>query len=348
MNMASQNTVFKTLVGCLAGVTLTACGIIGDRSSEYVAADQGEQIVIPEGLSARQLAALYPIPEIENSRKLPKEFVLPEPPDATAVLDDNPYLIESLNDDVWLKLFTSPGKVWPLLDLFWREYQVGIQSEDISKGQLVTSPISEVSNAELIAGLAKQFDAVELTGLTFQIELRQGVRRNSAELLLKSSVDQTLTSSQLSQLNTAALDLIGTYITSGDIQNRHSLLATDIESDSRIRLLEDENNRSYLELELSYLRAWSEIEKALKSAGVQIGDLNRSEGVFLLHSIETESASSWLNFGSEADENKPFNYEIRLIDEQNGVIKVKVSLLNPELDDASHNELVSLVFEHIS
>ena len=50
----------------VCAIFLSSCGLIQDRSSDYVRATTGTEIVIPEGLSDRKIQSQYPIPSINN------------------------------------------------------------------------------------------------------------------------------------------------------------------------------------------------------------------------------------------------------------------------------------------
>ena len=131
-----QSTIRYILV--LSLLNIASCGIIADRSTEYAEADQGRELVVPPAYSKQKLNPRYPIPKIDNTRSIPEKFELPEPPNATAALDNEPFIIETVNDQTWLHLYTAPGKVWPLLDFFLAEYGIKVAYEEIAKGFLET------------------------------------------------------------------------------------------------------------------------------------------------------------------------------------------------------------------
>lgn len=326
---------------------LASCGVVSDRSNEYVTAQAGQQLNVPEWLSTENISPLYPIPSIENNRSLPSEYQVPEPPDATAVLDVDPYKIESLGEKVWLKLYTSPGKVWPLLDFFWRENDVSLASQHIAEGDLLTETISPNRFAGFFAQTEEGGEIVSLKGdSAFKVHLQQGVRRNTAELHIEqvpsSNAERSL------DVERAVLNLIGSYITSDEVQNRYSLLANDIGTESRVRMLEEEGVQ-FLELDLPFDRAWNEIDQALKSANVIVADLDRTEGKFFVSYFDEEELGSW--FDSEADIDslrKERNYVVHLKKLEDGVIRIDVMVLNPDIEASKLRDLLNVVFEHIS
>lgn len=344
----------KMVVVSALMLLMSSCGVISDRSGEYMQADSGQALHIPEWLEAGKIQPLYPIPEIENNRKLTAEFVVPEPPDATVVLEAEPYLIEQLNEKVWLKLYTAPGKVWPLLDFFWREHDIKLVRQNIAEGRMLTQVVTPTKFKVLVSEL-EMSESQPLTrgDVAFQMKLEQGVRRNTAELHIKTiqnieGMKNTRQKENSLAIEQAVLSSIGQYITSDEVQNRYSLLANDIGSESRVRMLEEQGEH-YLELDLAYDRTWNEIEQALKLANVTIADLDRSAGRFYVSHYGEEELGSW--FDSEEHINellKQRNFLIQLQKQDSGTIRIDVEILNSEIEETKRHELLNILFEHIS
>ena len=344
----------------LLGLNLSACGIIiGDRSNEYMTEGAGVKLQIPEGLSQDKIKPLMPVPEITATRALDQEFKLPGPPDATAALNIEPYAIETVAGQTWLHLYTSPGKVWSLLDFFWSEYALTAQYENISTGYVHTKRLTKsAKNEVLIKALENtEYQPLVVEGMSFQAKLSQGVRRNTSELQVRvvppSHDDKPIKEWQEESLNAkleaALLKLIGDYVTSDELENRYSLLANNIVGESRVRLLTDKTGDEYLELQLSFERAWSEIGKALKLAEVVVADIDRGQHVYYVSYVTKEEMSRWYHLGSVDDEkSKEQNLAVYLEAGEEGHIQVRIKILNPKFDAEKQNELLNIIFEHIS
>ncbi len=349
------------MAGLVVAMTLLqSCGLIQDRSNEYLRAKQGKEIKVPQWYKQEEVRPRYPVPDIEANTALPSNFELPEPPDATAVLSSDPYLIETVEGQTWLHLYTSPGRVWPLLDYFWSEYELGIAAEDITKGYVVTEALdSREAHQSLIKELeASEENPLVVEGIAFQAKLGQGVRRNTAELQVRAlRPDQVgepgaktwKATSQNPKLEKALLDQIGRFVTSDALDNRYSLLANDIGGESRVRLLKDPLGIPFLELELSFQRAWSEVEQALSSSGVIVSDRDRSERVFYISYLNEEEIDSWFSLSSSREAKRlEQNIALRFDSDDQGRILVRVERLNDEVDEQTLRELINLVFEHIA
>lgn len=342
------------MVLCVVLVALSACTWVRDRSGEYVQAEEGKALLVPEQYDSSSIRPLYRIPESNSKNLMAEGFKLPEPPDATAVLNEAPFIVEHEETEgtTWLHLFTAPGRVWPLLDYFWRQHGIKIQFEEIAKGFVVTEAV-DTSNPTLQQKLSSEQLSL-LSGMRIQASLKQGVRRNTAELQIRtlSGGEDAMSwqeKNQQPELERGLLQLMGEFVTSDVLDSRYSLLANDIGGESRVRLLKDAVDSAYLEMHLSYPRAWSEISDALEAAGILIADLDRTERVFFISYLSEEEITRWYDFwGSAASKRQEHNFALRLSINEKGVVIVRVEQLNPDLDPGLKQELLNLVFEHIS
>lgn len=336
-------------LACIA-LAVGGCGVIKDRSNEYLAIESGNELIIPPWYREDKVVAQYPVPELSQQRALPEKFVVPEPPDGTAALGNDPYVIESVEAQTWLHLYTAPGKVWPLLDFFWREYNVQVARENVADGFMVTEPVAKQSN--LFEGVA----ASELTpaaAYQLQAKLSQGVRRNTAELQLRlvpdgNGDDSWATDSKFAKIEALLLEKIGRFVTSEAIENRYSLLANDIGGESRVRILQDEAGFGYLEMQLSFQRAWSEVEQAIDAAAIVVADKDRSEKVFYISRLSEEDVTSWLPFYDESAKRREQNLALEFSVDEDGTIIVRARILNAEWTRDEAETLLNLVFEHVS
>ena len=335
---------------------LSACGIIQDRSSEYTRATVSKPITIPEQFSDENIQTQYPIPEINNKRPLPQKYELPKPPNATAVLDEAPFQIEQLDEQLWLRIYSSPGKVWPLIDAFWREYGIQTVHEDIANGFLVTNILSDASKLEKELE-ERQASPLDLSGQYFQAQLSQGIRRNTSEIKLrmldassgKQPAKEWQVNAQSQKSDRAILELMGAFITSDALQNRYSLLANAIGGESKVRLLQGDQGQNYLIINLSFQRAWNELGKALKAAEIVVADMDYSEKKYFISYLNESEFGEWYLSESRINDMKSErNFSLNLEEMPEGGIKVSVEQLNEELDASLKNELLDLVFEHIS
>lgn len=343
-------------------LALQACGIVQDRSSEYIRASVAKPVVIPDGLSDEKIQTQYPIPVISNKRPLAYDYELPKPPNATAVLDEAPYVIEQLGDQTWLRVYSAPGKVWPLIDAFWREFGIEPAEENIASGFVVTNTLEDSSKLEQavsgkLSASNETQDAIVFENQYFQAKLSQGIRRNTSEIKLRIlDSNQTIQANNVWQSNSqnpatekAVLEVMGAFITSDEMQSRYSLLANAIGGESRIQLLQNDQGDNYLLINLPFQRAWGELGKALKAAGIVIADKDFSAKKYFISYLNESEISEWYFSDARINEMKSErNFSLTFEEMPEGGIKVEVQQLNEKSESSLKNEFLDLLFEHIS
>lgn len=342
------------LVAC---VVLSACGLIQDRSSEYMRADKGNDIRLPERLSQITLTSKYPIDSIENERSLPDEFVLPEPPDATAALKIEPFEIEEVDGEVWLHVFNAPNNIWPLVELFWNQFELELIDEDPRKGLLSTQKLDEQRGSQLLIRRIAEEDpnALVIEGMSFQTRTVHGVRRNTSEVQVRALLPNQIaengtwrSDSINKRLEGTVLKLLGQFVTAEETTSRHSLLASEIGGASRVRLLEVDQGNRVLELDLSMRRAWNEVNQALDASGIVVADKDFEQRVFYVSYLNQDDLENWYHTPSMVESRSlEKNLSLTLV-EENGVIKVLVELLNNELEDGEEKRILNVLYEYIS
>jgi uncharacterized lipoprotein len=338
---------------------LAACGVFADRSVDYLDAEHHGLITIPDGLTQQKINARYRIPEIENEKVLTTSYSLPQPPDATAALREEPYFLQTMDDTIWLEIAMAPSKAWPLLDLFWTNYSLDLVAEDVESGYFASKKIETIDRHKQLSNDLEMtdFQPIVIDGMSFQARLSQGVRRKSAELRVRAlTPDFSVSSSEVWQddsvyprLEKAMLELMGDFITSEATSSRYSLNAINLGDDSLVKQLEDEAGYVYLQLELPFDRAWNEVGDALKSSGVVIADRNRSEGVYYVSYLNKDDIESWYSFESSVEEKRQEqNVELRFFKDDERFIRVRAKILNPDVEPEVQDQLIETVFEHIS
>lgn len=349
----------SVVVVALCTVVLASCALIGDRSNEYKQAEEGRSLVLPESLAETKLRERYPIPAIDSSSVPDEKFELPLPPDATSSLSEDPYEVKTFDGDAWLELSMPPSKAWPLIDSFWLEYGLLTHTERVSDGYFGTEELEEgVSHERLISDLESTSHApVIIDGVSFQAKLTQGIRRNTSELQVRAfmpnvpSEDRKAWSKKAvtPKIERALLELIGETVTGEGSGSRYSLNAVNIGDQSRVRLLEDEAGYPFLEIQLSFKRAWSEVQDALEASPVVVSGRDEKGGVAYISYLDEEEIDSWYTLESSLEEQKAErNIELRFYPEGPGVIRVRAKMLNEELEPESARTLIEIVFEYIS
>jgi len=348
---------FGAVVGCVT--FLSACSFISDRSNEYKVAEEGKAITVPAELSSNKLRELYRVPSIDSTAVPSGEYILPSPPDATSSLTDEPYTLKTIEGEAWLELPMPPSKAWPLIDEFWFNNGLTAQAKSVDGGYFSLLPFDQrTSHQELIQALeSTSHSPVIIEGMAIQSLLTQGVRRNTSELQVRvflpgaaeSSGSEWQAKTQLPSAERALLEVVGQAITEDRAGSRYSLNAVNIGDESRVRLLEDEAGYSYLQLSLTFKRAWSEVQEALAASPAIVSGSARDEGVIYISYLDEEDIDSWYTLDSQLTKlKKQRNIELRFVAEAPELIIVRAKIISEEAEFEDIRTLMELVFEHIS
>lgn len=351
-------------------VSLSGCGVLADRSSDYMNAAAGEAITVPVPLSDKALRSKYRIPEIENARPLDAEFELPSPPDATAAIIANPYQVEQFGDENWLQLFQSPSDVWPLLELFWQQYSVDLAAKNTTEGFQVTVALADsLRNQTLINQLeATEYQPLVLKATAFQLKVVHGVRRNTSEVQVRAllpekmqavladqPVQRALVNSEWQpdslnpRLERALLEVLGKFVSSDAIASRHSFLANEIGGQARVRLERGAQGQALLNMDLNLARAQNELNQALRSSGVIVSERVRDSGEIYISYLSEEQADAWyFTEGMLSDRKLEKNIALRIREREAGGVVVEAEALNAEVDERTLKDLMALIYEHTS
>jgi len=351
---------FRAPVGALVFSTLFAgCAFIGDRSSEYKSAEDGRALVIPDGLSTSNVSERYRIPDSGSTTVLEGKYVLPQPPDATSSLSDDPYTLKQIADDAWLELSMPPSKVWPLVDGFWQSYGVDHHVEAVSEGYFASETLSaNESHQALITDLeATSHSTIVIEGVSFQTRLKQGLKRNTSEVQVRALLPNVVQASRKEwqvgsvtpSIERALLELLGERVTSEQNRLRYSLNAVDIGDESLVKLLDDEAGYPFLEIKLDFDRAWIEVEDALEASPAFVSSREKDQGVVTISYLSEEEIKSWYTLKSSLAERKAEkNLELKFYSHGPELMHVRAKLLTDKLEPEAVRALIELVFEYLS
>lgn len=264
----------KLTQSCMAVALLTALVISGcssstyrDRSNDYSEAQEVEH-ELPGNYRHRDA---MPIPKANRARQA-RAGDVPRP-DSLRVTDGDTPLVEQRTDEdaAWLLVQRSPAEVWPALQAFAEQQDLPVTSSQPRRGEITWQE-------DAASGLAAQ-----------KVTLRQGVRRGTAEVRLRSfeGDDSQLGFSDYDRARMMALEqFLLSSLQEGD--QRVSQQAQSLHTRQQVRLV-DRDDRQVLVLRLDYDRAWSELTRLLEDEFnedvQQLNDLDRSEGRIYLRYV---------------------------------------------------------------
>lgn len=263
----------STAQGC--GWLIGPDGYFRDKQDDYLGAREVAPLKIPDGMNARQLEDIYPVPPAAGTDIRPSSFEVPRPSAISSETTEKSVRIHKMGEQQWVLVDYAPAQVWPRLKQFLVDNQIGLEREDAVNGVMETS------------WLVRETD--EKGRERFRLTVEQGVQSGSAELhVLQARALRTDNGSGWPATSDSAarerwmLDELANYLAQDDGKASVSLLAQGISTASKVSMATGGNGRPVIRLQLPYDRAWASLGMALERSKFQVVDLDRSTGHYFV------------------------------------------------------------------
>lgn len=302
--------------GCLLMMMLTACAHqdtpFRDRNKDYPQA-RAVEYPLPDSIVDRRVSV---IPALETPLDAPRAAPRPPPLRATTAAP----LVDWIDGEAtrvsspWLLIQRSPGEVWPALYQF---------------AQMQSTPIFL---AEPRQGLLQWASEAEPAKPIQQVQLRQGVRRGTAEVRLLTLEQGALFPA------TALISLaeLAEFLEQALLEQQGvSLRAQGLHTAGVARIIESEQ-RKQLMLALPFDRAWDTLQRLLQHSAQQSNqatllDLDRQQGVFYLnYQPESMRQQSWWARRVQRQQEATSLYQLQLASLADDLIQVRLMLNEQE------------------
>ena len=321
----------------LSLTSLGGCGWVGgdkgyfrDRGGDYLASQEEAPMRLPEGVQARSLDPLLPIPQQvpTAAHAAGKKFEVPRPHRLQASSEVSDFSVQQQGNQRWLLAQRTPTQVWTSVRQYFVDNGLGIESEDAQSGEFVTRwrEASEVSpRLRQVLGLP----AGQLVQVLVRVE--PGVQRGTSEVFLQTQLRSSATDTPASwqaHYSSNAQDVIllerlaqglGRSSQQGDST---SLVAErNYDAPDRTQIVSAQSGQPELRMDTDFDRAWSSVGRALEAADIKVDDLNRTNGIYFINPAESASNKSGFfkrlfGGGNAAGE----RYELHLLEKGNQVI----------------------------
>lgn len=343
----------RLTAGVLVLGLLTGCSLVHDRSDEYRNEPAGDTVKVPDWQSKQRIQAAYPVREAQVGDAVAQgEFSVPRPPDMTSEILDENYVIEELNGQVWLLVNEVPGRVWPMVSSYLTERGLGVAQENPQIGLLQTDIANYSQRARSLLDIEGEDANDELT--LVQARVSPGVRRKTTEIQFRvrdmgtrpeSMLQWPSETSVMGQERQLLADL-GDYLKQREDTKSYSRAALNIPSAPKVKLVSGQSDDPHIEMELSFDRAWSEVNRALSEADIPLVDIDRSAGQFYVdYRSEEEVESGWFDWF--ADEPKPEYTYLVTIRQEGDVVNLRTQMA-PDYDGENRSaRLLSELFEYL-
>lgn len=327
----------------LAGLSLLAlsltslggCGWVGgdkgyfrDRGGDYLTAQEEAPMRLPEGVQARALDPLLPIPQHVATAHAAGKFEVPRPYRLQASADVSDFSVQQQGNQRWLLAQRTPTQVWTSVRQYFVDNGLGIESEDAQSGEFVTR--SRDSN-EISPRLRQALGLPAGQFVQVLVRVEPGVQRGTSEVFLQTQLRSTqanIAQGWQAPYSSNAQDVIllerlaqdmGRSAKQGDST---SLVAErNYDAPDRTQILSTSSGLPELRMDTDFDRAWSSVGRALQTADIKVDDLNRTNGVYFINPAESASNKPgffkrWFG-GSKATAER---YELHLLEQGNQVI----------------------------
>jgi len=263
-------------------------GIFVDPRDDYLDAQAGAPLIVPEDMEGTRIADTWPIPEVPAqpaAKTFPKEAPRPK---IFVGRNLDAVRIQSLGSRRWIVSGDAPAQVWPQVKQFLIDSRVGIDSEDPESGVVQSVWLAVGEGEDVVRGAIREglqesgggdvpgdwLDRVEL-------RIERGIREGSSEVHIDHQRRSgTSEGSAVAEVEVQLIAELADYLAAAVATGPVSMVGRDIAAQSKARIVEDDEGMPALLLNVDYERAWATVEQALKRAEIEIEQSDRDQGVY--------------------------------------------------------------------
>ena len=294
------------LVLALAGCRLTRDdkGLLVDPRDDYLDAESGEPLVVPDDLMGTAINDTWPIPEIIEQ---PIVKVYPRKAPRPAVLvgrDFDAVRIQRLGKRQWIVLGDAPEQVWPMVKQFLAENGVGAGREDPPAG-IVESAWIVVADQNygdvLRTAIREGRDEHAANGGTIAagrdrliIRIERGIRRGSTEVHVQHEHAVGLsdeTAPAIAEVEAQVVAKLAEYFAAG-VTTAVSMVGRNIAAAAKAQVVKDATGYPMLHLHVDFDRAWATVGQALERAEIE-AEANHEQATYRVD-FPTAGRRGWL------------------------------------------------------
>ena len=306
---AIAGALLAALAGC--GWMNDDRGFIRNTSDDYLDARERRPLVIPEDMEASPIQDTYDIPPIQP-KPLARHFAKRAPrPDAIfADTSDDAVKIQRLGERQWLVVADPPASAWPVVKQFFGDNGVAVAAESPAGGRVDGGwlEIGDEDYRDVVREVLRDVrgDAGVSTGrdrVRFLIE--HGIRPGSSEIHIRHENDALATptdawpaASALRDVEEQLLHEFGGYYGADVAAQSISMIALEIASREKAVVERDDEGYPLLRLNVDFERAWAVVGQALQRAQLDVKNLERTTGSFVVEVDMTQLGDSRPGFFS--------------------------------------------------
>tara|TARA_B100000963_G_scaffold206842_1_gene180144 strand:- start:3163 stop:4143 length:981 start_codon:yes stop_codon:yes gene_type:complete len=248
-------------------------GAFPDTRYDFLDEELSNDVVTTEDLQLSTEENHYPI-EITSGDTVFQE--VPKPRQIFSAGGASEVQLRRLGDLLWVYVETLPSTTWPITRTYWETSEFQLLDANPETGVMLIDFNQDIN---------------------LKITIEHGIKESSSEIFLsavkktdnvEAEVDNEQIQPYLEDIVNYIADSVGTF--SGT-----SLAAQSLNDRKKSRIF-SENEKTVIELDLNFERAWSTVSRAISASQIISNDRNREEGIFYVSlSAEEESGVSRFN-----------------------------------------------------
>ena len=266
-----NNIVLVFLLSSCASLTGPE-GAFPDTKYDFLDEELSEDVVTTDDLELRGQEDHYPI-DVAAQDTIFQE--VPKPRQIFSAGGASEVQLRRLGELLWIYVETLPSTTWPITRSYWETSEFQLLDANPETGEMLIDFAEEIN---------------------FKITIEHGIKESSSEIFLSGvqkdegasvELDQDEIQPYLEDMVSYIADSVGTF--SGT-----SLAAQSLNDRKKSRIF-SENERTVIELDLNFERAWSTVSRAISASQIISNDRNRDEGIFYV-SLSAQEESDELRF----------------------------------------------------
>ena len=261
-------------------IFVTGCAFIGqDTSKGFFQEELSKDIVSNDGSSVSQ-DDHYPILINGNFQKEPID--IPKPRQIFSSGQTREVQLRRLGELLWVYVEALPSTSWPITKAFFETSGFPLINSNPESGEL---KLRYSENIDL------------------KVEVEHGIKEASTEIFVSFYGDGSkLTQDEWVEASQDTLAKLVEYMAeSVDSFSGTSLAAQALNDKKKTRIF-NLDEKTIIELDLGFDRAWSAVSRALEDGKIQVNDRDREEGFFLVSFKAQDEDDGWFSFLNFQDE----------------------------------------------
>ena len=261
-------------------IFVTGCAFIGkDTSKDFFQEELSKDIVSNDGSSVSQ-DDHYPILINGNFQKEPID--IPKPRQIFSSGQTREVQLRRLGELLWVYVEALPSTSWPITKAFFETSGFPLINSNPESGEL---KLRYSENIDL------------------KVEVEHGIKEASTEIFVSFYGDGSkLTQDEWVEASQDTLAKLVEYMAEAvDSFSGTSLPAQALNDKKKTRIF-NLDEKTIIELDLGFDRAWSAVSRALEDGKIQVNDRDREEGFFLVSFKAQDEDDGWFSFLNFQDE----------------------------------------------